>query len=140
MMVSFLSIALNLLFNWIFIFELKMGHRGLALSTALSATLNFGLLYFFMVRFAGALHFRELLSTFWRCGIATLPMIALVAFSSHWLEHLHGMHLITRVGGLLLIIALASGLFIAGCIFLKVKETSDFLVILERRWNRVRGS
>ncbi|MCF7729727.1 MAG: hypothetical protein K9M81_05085, partial [Chthoniobacterales bacterium] len=96
--------------------------------------------YFFMVRFAGALHFRELFSTFWRCGIATFPMIALVWFSSHWLEHLHRMNLIIRVGGLLFIIATASTLFIGGSILLKVKETSDLLVILQRRWNRMRSS
>lgn len=139
MMVSFLSILLNLLFNWIFIFQFNMGHRGLALSTALSATLNFGLLYFFMVRFAGALHFRQFLATFWRCSVAALPMIALVWFSSQWLQQLHGMPVIMRMGGLLFIISVAIILFLGTCLLLKVEETSDFLLILQQRWNRFRS-
>ncbi|MFZ4116563.1 MAG: murein biosynthesis integral membrane protein MurJ [Chthoniobacterales bacterium] len=139
MMVSFFSIALNLLFNWIFIFQLHMGHRGLALSTALSATLNVGLLYFFMVRFAGALHFRELLSTVWRCSMATVPMVVLVWFSSHWLAQLHGMPLIFRLGGLLFIIAAAVVLFLGSCLLLKVEETSDAVSILKRRWKRMKS-
>lgn len=138
MMVSFLSIILNLFFNWIFIFELNMGHRGLALSTALSATLNFGLLYFFMVRFIGGLHFRQLLSTLWRCSLATLPMIVLVWFFSHWLEQLHQMSLIMRTGGLLLMISASIALFLSTCLLLQVEEMSDFLLILQRRWNRLR--
>jgi putative peptidoglycan lipid II flippase len=137
MMVSFLSIALNLFFNWIFIFKLHMGHRGLALSTALSATLNFGLLYFFMVRFVGPLGLRQLFSTFWRCGLSTLPMMILVWFSSHFLEQLHGSPISIRTGALLLIITMAVSLFFTASLLLKIEETSDFLLILKSRWNRL---
>lgn len=138
MMVSFLSIALNLFFNWIFIFKLHMGHRGLALSTALSATLNFGLLYFFMVRFVGPLELRPLLSTCWRCGLSTLPMMILVWFSSHLLEQLHGSPILIRTGALLLIVTMAILLFFTASLLLKVEETSDFLLILKSRWNRLK--
>lgn len=52
MTVSFVSIALNVLLNWQLTFRLGMGHRGLALSTGLSATANFLFLYFYMRRAA----------------------------------------------------------------------------------------
>src|SRR5476651_743623 len=48
MLVSFLAVGLNLLFNWIFTFRLGWGHRGLAFSTGCIATFNFLLLYFLM--------------------------------------------------------------------------------------------
>lgn len=140
MMVSFFSILVNLVFNWIFIFHLKMGHRGLALSTAFAATLNFGLLYFFMVRFSGALHFRQFLGTFWRCSIATLPMVGVVLLLHNWLHHLTGMPVIIRMSGLLLVIVLAITLFVGSCLLLKVEETSEFLALLRARWNRKRNS
>src|SRR6266403_4280424 len=41
MLVSFLAVGLNLLFNWIFTIRLGWGHRGLAFSTGCIATLNF---------------------------------------------------------------------------------------------------
>ncbi len=45
MLVSFMAVALNLLFNWIFTFHLGWGHRGLAFSTGCVATFNFLVLY-----------------------------------------------------------------------------------------------
>jgi len=136
MMVSFLSILVNLLFNWIFIFQLKMGHRGLALSTAFSATLNFGLLYFFMVRFSGALHFRNFLATFWRCCVATLPMVGIVLFLHNWLQHLTGKSIFIRMGGLCVVISLAVAFFVGTCLLLRVEETSAVLALLRAKWNR----
>src|SRR5437660_3919547 len=41
MLVSFLAIGANLFLNWLFTFRLGWGHRGLAFSTSLVATINF---------------------------------------------------------------------------------------------------
>lgn len=133
MMISFLSIAVNLIFNWIFIFHLKMGHRGLALSTAVSATLNFGLLYFFMVRFAGGLYFQKLLSTMGRCLLAGVPMIGAVYFLHHWLQSLNSFSMIFRVGGLCLVIFTSIILFLSSCFILKVEQVSEFLAIIRKK-------
>ena len=54
MLVSFLAVGLNLLFNWIFTFRLGWGHRGLAFSTGCVATCNFLLLYALMRRRSAA--------------------------------------------------------------------------------------
>jgi putative peptidoglycan lipid II flippase len=40
MLVSFMAVALNLIFNWIFTFQLGWGHRGLAFSTGLCGHLQ----------------------------------------------------------------------------------------------------
>jgi putative peptidoglycan lipid II flippase len=50
MVVSFLAIGANLFLNWLFTFRLGWGHRGLAFSTGLVATINFLLLYTLMRR------------------------------------------------------------------------------------------
>ena len=50
MVVSFLAIGANLFLNWLFTFRLGWGHRGLAFSTGLVATINFLLLYALMRR------------------------------------------------------------------------------------------
>ncbi|MBX9743501.1 MAG: murein biosynthesis integral membrane protein MurJ [Chthoniobacterales bacterium] len=138
MLVSFLSILMNLFFNWFFIFQLKMGHRGLALSTALSATLNVTLLYFLMVRFAGALYFHKLWALLWRCTVGTLSIIGTGVVLQPWLGHLTGKPLLMRMGGLLGVITLAVALFIGVCLLLRVEETWEFWRVLQARWQRRR--
>ena len=62
MLVSFLAVALNLLFNWIFTFRLGWGHRGLAFSTGCVASCNFLLLYVLMRRHLRGLETRRMLA------------------------------------------------------------------------------
>src|SRR4030095_10646809 len=50
MHVSFVAIGVNLLLNWLFTFQLGLGHRGLALSTGCVALINFAILYWLMHR------------------------------------------------------------------------------------------
>src|SRR5207247_4771710 len=61
MIVSFLAIGANLFLNWLFTFRLGWGHRGLAFSTSLVATINFLLLYALMRRHTCRLVTRQLL-------------------------------------------------------------------------------
>src|SRR3984957_17522918 len=63
MIVSFLAVGLNLVFNWLFTFHLGWGHRGLAFSTGCVATCNFALLYALMHRQLDGLETRHLLIT-----------------------------------------------------------------------------
>ncbi len=69
MFVSFFTIGINIILNCFFIFKLKMGHGGLALSTTLAATLNFLTLYFLMGRLHN-LHTRAFLDNLLK-GIKT---------------------------------------------------------------------
>src|SRR5205823_8318776 len=70
MLVSLLSIAVNFGLNWFFAFQLKIGHRGLALSTSIVAIMNFLLLYIMMRRYTGRLETGLLVGTFLRLCIA----------------------------------------------------------------------
>src|SRR3984957_9693453 len=85
MLVSFLAVGLNLLFNWVFTFRLGWGHRGLAFSTGCVATFNFLLLYFLMQAHLAGLESRHLISMLAKLALAIVPLVAVCAASSHWL-------------------------------------------------------
>jgi putative peptidoglycan lipid II flippase len=85
MMVSFLAVGLNLLFNWIFTFRLGWGHRGLAFSTGCIATFNFLLLYLLMQFQLKGLESRRLLLLLVKVAVASGALVAVCAASSHWL-------------------------------------------------------
>ncbi len=133
MMVSFFSIGLNLLLNWIFIFHLKMGHRGLALSTALAATANFTLLYLFMGRISGSLETAALAVTLGKCFLASLPIIAVGWLSHPWLSRLGHTSLGLRAGALLAVIAAAVTLFLLCSWLLKIEGLSEFFGTVVRK-------
>jgi putative peptidoglycan lipid II flippase len=85
MLVSFLAVGLNLLFNWIFTIRLGWGHRGLAFSTGCIATFNFLLLYLLMQFQLKGLESRRLLLLLVKVAVASGALVAVCAASSHWL-------------------------------------------------------
>ena len=85
MMVSFLSVGLNLLLNWIFTFRLGWGVRGLAFSTGCVASVNFLVLYALMHRHLRRLESRRMLAMLGKVAIAGAALFAVCAASSHWL-------------------------------------------------------
>jgi putative peptidoglycan lipid II flippase len=85
MMVSFLSVGLNLLLNWIFTLRLGWGVRGLAFSTGCVATVNFLVLYALMHRQLRSLESRRMLIMLGKVAIAGAALFAVCAASSHWL-------------------------------------------------------
>ena len=133
MTVSFLSIGLNLLMNWIFIFHLKMGHRGLALSTALSATVNVLLLHLLMRRVAGPMESTAMLDTIWRCTVASLPILGLGWLALPWLRALQSHGVVVRSGGLLAVVGLCVILFCLLSWFLRIEGFGEFLAIASRK-------
>ena len=70
MLVSFLAVGLNLLFNWFFTFRLGWGHRGLAFSTGCVATCNLLLLYVLMHGHLGGLESRRMFATLAKIAVA----------------------------------------------------------------------
>jgi putative peptidoglycan lipid II flippase len=85
MMVSFMSVGLNLLLNWIFTLRLGWGVRGLAFSTGCVATVNFLVLYALMHRQLRSLESRRMLAMLGKVAIAGAALFAVCAASSHWL-------------------------------------------------------
>jgi putative peptidoglycan lipid II flippase len=137
MLVSFGSIALNVLLNWLFIFHLGLGHRGLALSTAIAATLNFAALYLLMIRPAVTLDSARFMDTFLRCSVAALVLGVVcwgaVTYLHPWLfEVFFGL----RVLVLAAVVALAGGLYFLTCILLRVETTQDALAAVRRKLRR----
>src|SRR6185312_14882924 len=115
------SISLNIFLNWLFIFHLKFGHRGLALSTAISATLNFTALYFLMVQAAGTLDSRRFLSTLFRCAGAAGVLGVICWASTTWLHGwLFDIPFLLRVIVLVLVIAIAGGGYLLACYLMHV--------------------
>lgn len=137
MMVSFLSIGLNLLLNWLFIFRLGMGHRGLALSTAVAATVNFTLLHLLMTRVSGPLETRDLVGTFVRSLVASLPIALVGWIAQPWLAGLTHGPILLRTGALLLVISASMLLFLGSSWALRIEGFQEFLAILKRKLGTV---
>src|ERR1700691_1946546 len=76
MLVSFLSVGLNLLLNWIFTFRLGWGYRGLAFSSGCIATVNFLLLYWLMSRQLKGLETRRMLIMLGKVPLAAAALAA----------------------------------------------------------------
>ena len=137
MIVSFLAIGLNLLFNWIFTFRLGWGHRGLAFSTGCVATCNFLLLYALMQRHLGGLESRRLALTLVKIGLAGVALAAVCAASRHWfLADWATQALWSKTLVLLATVVVAAGVFGVCAAALKVEELTTFLGSVARRLRR----
>jgi putative peptidoglycan lipid II flippase len=134
MTVSFFSIGLNLLLNWLFIFRLGMGHRGLALSTAAAATVNFTLLYLFMTRAAGSLATVAMLSTLARCLAASAPIALIGWWAQPWLTASVQGPLLRGGASLLAVILGCTLLFLGLSWMLGIEGVKDFSAIVKRKF------
>jgi putative peptidoglycan lipid II flippase len=137
MLVSFVAVGLNLLFNWVFTFRLGWGHRGLAFSTGCVATFNFLLLYFLMQTQLKGLESRRLLLLLAKVALASVPLVAVCAASTHWLladwQH---QALLPKIAALLLTVTAGAGLFAASGILLHIEELKELRDAFMRRLKR----
>jgi putative peptidoglycan lipid II flippase len=137
MVVSFVAVALNLLFNWVFTFRMGWGTEGLAFSTGCVATCNFLVLYLLMRRRLRGLESGRMLAMLLKLAVAALPLVAVCAASSHWL--LAGwatQAFLPKLGALLATVLIGSAVFIAGCVLLRVAEIEELVHALRRRLRR----
>ncbi len=134
MLVSFLAVGLNLLFNWIFTIRLGWGHRGLAFSTGCIATLNFLLLYLLMQFQLKGLESRRLLLLLVKVALACAALLAVCAASSHWLlADWQQQTLWVKLSALLATVAAGAVVF-AGCgVLLHIEELKELRDALRRR-------
>jgi putative peptidoglycan lipid II flippase len=137
MVVSFIAVALNLLFNWVFTFRLGWGHEGLAFSTGLVATCNFLVLYMLMRRKLGGLESGRMLSMLLKLAVAALPLIAVCAAASHWLlADWATQAFLPKLGALLATVLIGLMVFAGGCALLRVAEIEELVGALRRRLQR----
>jgi putative peptidoglycan lipid II flippase len=137
MIVSFLAVGLNLLFNWIFTFRLGWGHRGLAFSTGCVATCNFLLLYVLMQRHLSGLESRRMLAMLVKTGVAGAALAAVCAASDRWL--LAGwatQALWSKTLALTATVVAAGSAFVVCAAALRVEELTGLLAAVARRLRR----
>ncbi len=137
MLVSFLAVGLNLLFNWLFTFRLGWGHRGLAFSTACVATFNFLFLYALMRRRLGGLESGHMLRALLKIFAAGAALCAVCAAGSHWLlAGWAAQAFWSKTVALVVTICVAAGVFIACGMLLGIEELADLFAALKRRLRR----
>jgi putative peptidoglycan lipid II flippase len=137
MMVSFLSIAMNLLLNWFFTFHLKLAHRGLALSTGLVAMMNFAILYLLMRRHVRGLETRTMAVALAKLAVASgvLALVCLAAQTFLFVD-LSQMRFLAKTCALFVTIGIGATLFFATAYLLKIDEVQDLTHMLARRFSR----
>jgi putative peptidoglycan lipid II flippase len=132
MMISFLSIGTNLVLNWIFTFNLGLGHRGLALSTSLVAIINFLLLYGMMRHHTRRLESLAMFSLLAKVAVSGL-LLAGVCEAATYLFFNHSLRLWQEIICLGVTIAVAAVAFFASALAMGVDEVRDVLELVKRR-------
>lgn len=137
MFVSIFSIALNFGLNWLLTFHLKLGHKGLALSTSLVAMTNFAFLYVMMRHYAGRLETRSLL-----VSLGKLLLAGACLGPVCWL----GVQFFFRAGipasewqkfvGVVTTVAAGTAVFFGAAYLLKVAELHDIVEVVQRKLRR----
>jgi putative peptidoglycan lipid II flippase len=137
MVVSFIAVGLNLLFNWLFTFRLGWGYRGLAFSTGLIATCNFILLYAMMRSQLKGLDSTRTLITLAKVCLACVPLAAVCLASTHYvLVDWATQGFMVKFVAVFATIGLAGGSFAAAGHLLKIPEFNDLRGALLRRLRR----
>jgi putative peptidoglycan lipid II flippase len=140
MLVSFLAVGTNLLFNWVFTFRLGWGYQGLAFSTGCVAAFNFLLLYFLMQSHLAGLESRRLLLMLAKVAVASASLVAVCAASSHWLlaDWQHQAFL-PKLAALLATVMAGAGAFAGTGILLHIEELKELRDAVMRRLKRRGG-
>jgi putative peptidoglycan lipid II flippase len=134
MVVSLFSIGLNIALNWFFTFHLKLGHRGLALSTSVVALTNFLILYAMMRRYVGRLETSAMLWTVAKLLVAGGLLAGVCVLSQDFGLVSLNASLWWRAAGLTTAIALAATAFFGAAYLLQVAEVRDVVELVRRRF------
>jgi putative peptidoglycan lipid II flippase len=140
MLISFLAIGTNLLMNWIFTLRLGWGHRGLACSTSLVATINFLVLYALMKKQSRGLETGRMLVCLGKIGLAGLLLgVVCWAGGRFCLAGWEQMRFAPKLFLLLATIATAAATFFGACFALRIDEVHDVAGIIRRKLRRHPG-
>ncbi|MFD2255964.1 murein biosynthesis integral membrane protein MurJ [Luteolibacter algae] len=139
MIASFMALAVNIVCNYLFVFVFKWGHESLALTTSIVACMNFIFLYVAMIRYAGDIGTRGLLSAFLKIGVATAVMAGICHAANRYVfNDLTGMALLMKAVWLAAVMAAAGGIYFAIALILKVEEVTDMLLIVKRKAGKIK--
>jgi len=137
MLVSFLAIGTNLFLNWLFTFRLGWGHRGLAFSTSIVATINFLLLYALMWQQTRGLESRRMFSALAKICLAA-GLMALVCWAANywWLDAWEQLRFVQKLCALMGTIVVSAAIFFGIALLLGVDELRDVFDLVRRRVGR----
>lgn len=137
MMVSILALATNLGLNWFFVFVMRWGHESLALTTSISATINFVILYIAMRRFAGDIGTADLVGTLLKLVVAGAVMgaVCLAADRFFFKDPAH-LPFWLRAAGLAVTVGVAAPVYFAAAKVLRVAEATDAVAMVRRKLGR----
>src|SRR5436190_8699582 len=137
MLVSFLAIGTNFFLNWLFTFRLGWGHRGLAFSTSIVATINFLLLYGLMWQQTRGLESRRMFIGLAKICLAA-GLMALVCWAANcWcLDTWEQLRFVSKVCALFGTIVASAAIFFSTTLLLGVDELRDVFDLVWRRLGR----
>ncbi|RJP29540.1 MAG: murein biosynthesis integral membrane protein MurJ [Candidatus Omnitrophota bacterium] len=120
--VSILTLALNIIFNTIFMFPLKLA--GLALATSLSGIISFLVLGIMLRKKLGGFGLKEVVFSFTKILLASIAMSMALFYCSRYSSFDGAMPLkLLKISGIVLIGAVFYLIF---CFLFRVKEARDF--------------
>ena len=136
MVVSFISIGLNIGVNWLFAFKLGMGIRGLALGTGCVAVANFLMLYLLMRREA-PLAAGELLGALGKLAIACAALGGVCWAAQTWVlgGWLHW-SVVMKLATLFATIGLAGAAYFLVALALRIEELDEVMALAKRKLGR----
>jgi putative peptidoglycan lipid II flippase len=135
MLVSLLSILINFGLNWLFTFQLGLGHRGLALSTSLVAITNFVLLYIMMRRYVGRLETGAMFQLLGKLLVAGILLAAICEVANRYLFGPHVSHW-EKIIELAVTIPVAAAAFFGALLALRVAEVQEVFELVRRKFDR----
>jgi putative peptidoglycan lipid II flippase len=134
MVVSFIAVLLNLLFNWIFTFRLGWGMQGLAFSTGCVASCNFLVLYGLMRRQLARLETRRMFDMLAKVSAACAVLALICWASQHWmLMHWATQPFLPKAAALLATVVVGALGFLGSGLVLGIEELHELIAILRRR-------
>lgn len=139
MIVSIGAIAVNFILSWLFTFRLGLGHRGLALSTACIASLNFLILYAIMRKRFGRLETSQMTSMLMRLAIPSVLLVGICLAGRHWpLGEWQTLPTLQKLAALSITIVVAAAAFFGSAMAFKVTELNAIAAGVKRRLKRRR--
>lgn len=137
MMTAILALFVNLGFNYLFVFVLRLGHEFLALTSSITASLNFVLLYLAMNKLSGGLQSASFFKLLGKLALAGVGLAGICAFALHrFLADPGSIVLPLRIAYLGATIAVAAGVYFLICWILRVEEIRDAITLVRRRIGR----
>jgi putative peptidoglycan lipid II flippase len=136
--VSLFTIGLNIILNYVLIFQLGVDHRSLAISTSCSVTVNFIAVLWLLRRRVGNFGGHGASSAFVRSLIATVGMGAAAWLTYRQLLSLmgDGLSLLTKFITLLAPIIIAVPVYYGLCRALKLREVDEIIGALVEKFGK----